>query len=120
MKNELETVAKAWDDTFNSGDTAKLAHFYTESGRVIPAGGAPLEGRDAIAKFFAEVRANGLTKHEIKITSVTDRGETVIASGTWSLSGPGEKGEGANFGGNWVNVLARDGTGWAVLLHTWN
>jgi len=120
MTKEIETVAKTWDDTFNSGDTAKLADFYAASGRVIPAGGAPLEGREEIAKFFSGVRANGLTKHEIKVGSIIDRGETVVASGTWSLSGPGDKGEGASFGGNWVNVLARNDSGWTVLLHTWN
>lgn len=117
MKNELETLAKAWDATFNSGDMAKLAGFYAASGRVIPAGGKPAEGRDAIADFFAGVRANGLTKHEIKIDAVVDRGDTAIATGTWNLSGSGD---GANFGGNWVNVLAREGTGWTILLHTWN
>lgn len=120
MTNALETVAKAWDDTFNSGDTEKLGGFYAASGRVIPSGGAPIEGRDAIAKFFAGIRGNGLTKHDIKVASVIDRGDTVIASGTWNLTGPGEKGEGASFGGNWVNVLAREGAGWQILLHTWN
>lgn len=120
MKNEIETVAKAWDETFNSGDTTKLAAFYAVSGRVIPAGGTALDGRDAIAKFFASVRANGLTKHEIVVHSVVDRGDTAVASGTWALSGPGENGNGATFGGNWVNVLAREGDGWKTLLHTWN
>jgi len=120
MKNELETFAKAWDGAFNSGDMAKLAGFYASSGRVIPAGGKSVEGRDAIADFFAGVRANGLTKHEIKVHTVVDRGDTAIATGTWNLSGSSETGDGASFGGNWVNVLARDGAGWTILLHTWN
>jgi uncharacterized protein (TIGR02246 family) len=120
MKNEIETFAKAWDDAFNSGDVAKLAGFYASSGRVIPAGGKPAEGRDAIADFFAGVRANGLTKHEIKVHTVVDRGDAAIAVGTWNLSGLSETGDGASFGGNWVNVLARDGAGWKILLHTWN
>jgi uncharacterized protein (TIGR02246 family) len=120
MKNELETFAKAWDGALNSGDMAKLAGFYANSGRVIPAGGEPVEGRDAIADFFAGVRANGLTKHEIKVNTVVARGDTAVATGTWNLSGSSETGDGASFGGNWVNVLARDGAGWTILLHTWN
>lgn len=120
MTGEIEAFASAWDQSFSAGDFAKLKGFYADTARVIPSGGKPVEGQEGIAAFFADVRSNGLTTHAIDVQSVTARGDTVIASGGWSLSGANSAGEPQKFGGNWVNVLARDGDSWKILLHTWN
>ena len=120
MTDEIQSFAKAWDSAFNGGEMSKLAGFYVDAARVIPAGGEPVDGNDAIGTFFADVRAKGLTTHRIDVHAVVDRGDTAIASGTWRLTGSAEGGEAVKFGGNWVNVLAREGDGWRILLHTWN
>ncbi|MDH4981357.1 DUF4440 domain-containing protein [Hyphomicrobium sp. D-2] len=120
MTSSIAAGAERWDATFNGGDTAELAKFYAADARVIPAGGAPVAGPEAIGKFFADLIANGFKDHRITVESVTEKGPIAIASGKWALSGPGEGGATAQYGGNWVNVLERDGDGWRVLLHTWN
>lgn len=117
MTTAIETFTSAWDTAFNAGDFASLARTYAKTGRAIPAGGAPVEGQDTIAAFFADVRSKGLTKHQITIQSLTERGDTAIATGRWQLSGASRT---EKFGGNWVNVLERDGDSWKILLHTWN
>lgn len=120
MTGEIKAFAEAWDSAFNAGDMAKLAGFYAERPVVVPAGDKPVEGQEAVGAFFADVRAQGLTTHRIDVQAVIDRGETVIAHGTWSLIGATDGGGALKFGGNWVNVLARDGGTWKILLHTWN
>lgn len=120
MTVAIEAFAKTWDETFDAGDLSKLKGLYAGSARVIPSGGAPVEGQDAISALFAEVRANGLTKHNIEVRNIVTRGDTIIASGAWSLSGTSKGGEAQKFGGNWVNVLGREGDSWKILLHTWN
>lgn len=115
MIGDIAALAATWDRSFSSGDFAALKSYYADGAQIIPSGGKAVEGRDAIGAFFADVRANGLTKHSIDVQSVTAHGDTIIASGGWSLSG-----ENQQFGGNWVNVLGRDGDNWKILLHTWN
>lgn len=117
MTTAIENFAKTWDSAFNAGDLTSLARSYAKPGRAIPAGGAPVDGQDAIAAFFADVRSKGLTTHKITVQSVTERGNTAIATGLWQLSGASAA---EKFGGNWVNILERDGDSWKILLHTWN
>jgi len=120
MTGKVETAAERWDAAFNSGDTATLANYYAPDARVIPAGGAAVFGAEAIGKFFADLIAKGFSGHRISVEKVEEKGPIAIASGKWQLSGPGEGGATAQYGGNWVNVLERSGDGWRVLLHTWN
>jgi len=120
MSGDVKTAAERWDATFNSGDTAALANFYASDARVIPSGGTEVFGAEAIGKFFGDLIAKGFSGHKITVDNVADKGPVTIATGKWQLSGPSEGGATAQYGGNWVNVLERDGDGWKVLLHTWN
>lgn len=120
MTPDIQDFARNWDRSFNAGDVSELADLYAPEANVVPAGAHPVCGADAIGRLFADVRSKGLTEHEIAVRSLIDRGDTVVAIGTWTLSGTSESGARQQFGGNWVNVLRRDGESWKILLHTWN
>ncbi|MFA5901062.1 MAG: DUF4440 domain-containing protein [Hyphomicrobium sp.] len=120
MTTDVKAAAERWDAAFNGGDTDTLAAFYAADARVVPAGGAPVVGAGPIGKFFAELLANGFSAHKITVDNVDEKGPIAIATGKWQLSGPGEGGAVAQYGGNWVNVLERTDAGWRILLHTWN
>ncbi|HET6390925.1 YybH family protein [Hyphomicrobium sp.] len=120
MTSEVATQAAKWDDAFNKGDTASLGGFYASDALVIPAGGAPVKGPEAIGKFFKDLQSNGFAAHKIAVDNVIEQGDTLIASGKWQLNGPGENGATKQYGGNWVNVVKRTGSGFQILLHTWN
>lgn len=117
---DVKAAAERWDAAFNSGDTGALAGYYADGARVVPAGGAPVEGPEAIGEFFAGLIANGFSGHKITIENVDENGPITIATGKWALSGPEAGGEKPQFGGNWVNVLERGDNGFRVLLHMWN
>ncbi|MHC2001935.1 YybH family protein [Methylobacterium sp. CM6241] len=120
MSLQGQAIADLWDQTFNKGDTAALGKLYSDEGKVIPAGGSPVQGADKISAFFADLQAKGFKDHKITVQDTTQRGETVILAGLWQLTGPGEGGQSQSYGGNWVNVLEPHGDGWRALLHTWN
>lgn len=120
MSSQGQAIADLWDQTFNKGDTAALGKLYGENGTVIPAGGSPVQGPEAIAAFFADLQAKGFKDHRITVQDAVEKGETLILTGRWQLNGPGEGGATQTYGGNWVNVLERQGDGWRTLLHTWN
>jgi len=115
MISDFIAFAAKWDQLFNEGDVAKLENLYDTEATVVPAGGAPAKGPAEIGQFFMDVRSKGLTRHEIAVHSCIERGGVAVAIGTWSLSGGDQE-----FGGNWVNVLGRDGDTWKIILHTWN
>lgn len=120
MTSEVANKAAKWDDTFNQGDTVSLGSFYASDALVIPAGGSPVKGPEAIGNFFKDLRANGFSDHKIAVDNVIENGDTLIASGKWQLNGPGENGASKQYGGNWVNVVKRNGGDLQILLHTWN
>lgn len=120
MTINVQANAAKWDDVFNQGDTTGLGEFYASDALVIPAGGAPVTGPAAIAQFFDGLQSKGFTGHKIAVDNVIEKGDTVVASGKWQLNGPGENGATKQYGGNWVNVLGRNGEDWRILLHTWN
>jgi ketosteroid isomerase-like protein len=115
--NDIRAFAAKWDEIFNEGDVSKLEGLYDSEATVVPAGGTPAKGPAEIGKFFSDIRSKGLTRHEIAVHSLIERGDVRVAIGTWSLSGVDDD---QKFGGNWVNVLSRDGGTWKILLHTWN
>lgn len=120
MNTQGQAIADLWDQTFNSGDTAELGRLYSDDGQVIPAGGPPVRGAQAIAAFFADLQGKGFKGHRITVQDAAERGSTLILTGRWQLNGPGESGATQDYGGNWVNVLERRGDGWRTVLHTWN
>jgi uncharacterized protein (TIGR02246 family) len=119
MTSQNQALADTWDETFNKGDTSSLGKLYSSDGKVIPAGGAAVKGPEAIAAFFADLQTKGFKDHKITIQDASEKGEYLILTGRWQLTGPGEAGE-VQYGGNWVNVLERHGSDWRVVLHTWN
>jgi ketosteroid isomerase-like protein len=120
MKDLITTSAHNWDKAFNSGDINGLAAFYATNAQVIPAGGAPVGGPDAIGAFFADLKSKGFSDHAITVDKVLDLGTTQVAIGKWQLKGPSDGGSKTQYGGNWVNVLSRSSNDWRIVLHIWN
>lgn len=120
MSADFQKLASRWDSTFNSGDMTGLSKFYANDGSVVPAGGTPIDGSAGIAEFFGDLRAKGFAEHRIDVAKVVSKGETAIATGTWQLNGPGDNGTTQLYSGNWINVLAREGQNWRIVLHSWN
>ena len=116
---DAQAAAARWDKTYNSGDMDGLKALYATDAMVIPKGAA-VSGADKISAFFAGLKAKGFEEHAIKVNSAQMKGDVLLVTGRWSMSGPGEGGAKKTFEGNWVNVLEREGKDWRTVLHTWN
>ncbi|CAO4141211.1 ketosteroid isomerase family protein [Methylorubrum thiocyanatum] len=67
MNAHGQAVADQRDQTFNKGDTSGLSKLYSEEGQVTPAGSSPVRGAQAIASFFADLKAKGFKDHKITV-----------------------------------------------------
>ncbi|WP_213253491.1 nuclear transport factor 2 family protein [Bradyrhizobium sp. sBnM-33] len=103
--------------TFNSGRIADLARFYTLDARVVPPGRSAVVGAEAICRFFADIRAQGFRDYVVDLGDVFAKDASLVASGRWALRGLDD---GGPYKGNWLNVFARERTGWLIAVHMWN
>lgn len=117
---EAKAAAERWDQIYNKGDMDGLKSLYVSDAMVIPKGAA-VSGADSIQTFFSGLKSKGFDDHTVKIQAAQMRGDLLVATGRWQMSGPGgEGGAKKTFEGNWVNVFQKEGTGWRSVLHTWN
>lgn len=117
--SDAKSAAARWDQTYNSGDMDGLKALYATDAMVIPKGAA-VSGAEGIGAFFAGLKAKGFEDHTVKVQSAQMKGDLLLVTGRWAMSGPAEGGAKKAFEGNWVNVLERKGNDWRTVLHTWN
>ncbi|WP_051093049.1 DUF4440 domain-containing protein [Methylobacterium sp. 77] len=116
---EAQGAATRWDQTYNAGDMDGLKGLYVADAMVVPKGAA-VSGADGIGTFFAGLKAKGFDDHKTKVQTAQMKGDLLVVTGRWAMSGPGEGGAKKAFEGNWVNVFERKGNEWRTVLHTWN
>ncbi|WP_375410329.1 YybH family protein [uncultured Methylobacterium sp.] len=117
---DARAAAERWDQAYNKGDMDGLKGLYVSDAMVIPKGAA-VSGADSIQTFFSGLKSKGFDDHTVKVQAAQMRGDLLVATGRWQMSGPGgEGGAKKTFEGNWVNVFQKEGTGWRSVLHTWN
>lgn len=116
---DAQAAADRWDKSYNSGDMDGLKGLYVADAMVIPKGAA-VSGADGIKTFFAGLKAKGFDDHKVKVQSAQMKGDVLVVTGRWQMTGPGEGGAKKPFEGNWVNLMERQGDGWRTILHTWN
>lgn len=115
---DAQKAADKWDSTYNSGNMTELVKLYSPDAIVVTKG-QPQNG-EGIENFFSGLKSKGFDDHKVVVKSVIPKGNMLIASGRWEMSGPGEGGAKKKFDGNWVNVLERSSNEWRTVLHTWN
>jgi uncharacterized protein (TIGR02246 family) len=90
---ELEKAQAAWEAAFNAGDGAAAAEaVFTEDARLMPPGEPVVEGRDAVAAYWQGGFDAGFRDLELGVIAVEIHGDTMIETGTWSVTLPGEDG----------------------------
>lgn len=118
MQREAQALVDGWTRTFNTGRSSDLARFYTQDARIVPPGRSTVVGVEAICGFFADIRAQGFRDYTVEIADVFVKDASLVASGRWTLRGPGDGLQ--LYKGNWMNLLAQGGTGRLIAVHMWN
>lgn len=119
----IEAAQARWEQAFAAGDGAAAAEaVFTEDARLLPPGEPMVEGREAIAQYWQAGFDMGVKDLQLGLTAVEMVGEdTMIETGTWSVTVPTEDGSTVQIGGKTLVVwkLEADGV-WRMSQDMWN
>lgn len=111
----------AWNTAFNARNGDALAALYTAEAVLVPPTGTTIKGTAAIREFWNGLFKAGFKDHKIDLVGVRQEGKLTIAVAKWQATGPDEKGEPKQYGGQLVNILETQEDGQVrSILHTWN
>lgn len=120
MQPQIQALVDRWTAAFNAGRTDELASFYAPDARLVPPGRPVLKGVEALRGFFRDIRGQGFRDYQVAIDDTFAKGESTVASGRWTVTGPGPDGASHRYDGNWLIVLQGNGAPDQFLVHMWN
>lgn len=110
---DLDALLQQYQSAWNKGDAKSLAALYTQNAVRMQTTGAPLMGRAAIEKYFADSFAGAWKGTTLTLKAgATQRlnADVRIQEGTFEVSG----GTGAPQRGRYLNTVVRDGGQWKL------
>jgi ketosteroid isomerase-like protein len=120
-KNDVIKAYAEWDAAFNKGDAKTIADEYLPNAMVLPPTHEVESGQAAIEKFFAGLRANGVTDHKLQLIDVGGDDKVVFGTANWSAKGKDKDGKPATFSGIATHVFERQPDNSLKLrVHTFN
>lgn len=121
VSQQLASNNEAWDNAFNNNQLSTLFAMYDQAATVIPAGGEPVHGLDAISSFWKGMKDNGVDGHALTVKTAHIEPNIAIQHGKWGAGVTAASGERQNFQGNVHIVHRRQPEGdWKILTHIWN
>ena len=85
IRAAIEAANAQFVATAAKGDGAGLAALYSKDGQVMPAGSDPIQGTDAIQKFWQGALDSGITGVTLKTIEVYGKGATATEVGQYEL-----------------------------------
>ena len=116
MQSAIAKGSAAWQAAFNAGDGAAVAALYTSDASLLPPGGDPVQGREAIQGFWTEATSTGGT-FSLETVEVAGHGDMAVEIGTYS--GTGADGAHTDHGKYMVLWKKVDGA-WKMHRDMWN
>jgi uncharacterized protein (TIGR02246 family) len=114
---EVDAVAQAFHDGVANQDAVALATLYAESGRFLPAGMEPCEGRAEIQAAMQQLLDMGARSLDVEPLDVREAGDMTIEYGRYTLGIEPEGADAVTEIGKYVVVheTQQDGTTKIVL-----
>jgi len=85
VRTAIEAANAQFSAAVTSGDGAALAALYSTNGQVMPAGSDPIQGTDAIQKFWQGALNSGVAAVGLKTIDVFGHGPTATEVGEYEL-----------------------------------
>ncbi len=87
VRAAIAAIDKKFMEDANRGDAAAGAAAYTDDAILMPPNHSPLEGKQAIEKYLAEIGSQlKASNFQLSILEVDVQGDTTIVRGTYSSS----------------------------------
>ena len=121
-RTAIEERTTAFEQAYNSGDSAALAELYTEDAAILPPDAARAEGRDAIGRFWGGAMEQGLKNLDLTATEVEGMDDAAVEIGTFTATAPAAEGGGeSEVAGKYLVVWKRGDDGaWRLHRDIWN
>ena len=118
----MEADNARWLAAYNTNTPAAFPAMYTKDAVVLPPGAQPVDGREAIGKFWEERLKPGNRKdHTFEIVKIGQDGHLAYQEARWTLAIINKTGEPTKLSGNTVRIFEQqaDGT-WLTKVHIFN
>jgi len=112
VRARIEQANERFKDCFGRQNAEAMAALYTASGQLLPTGSGPIEGTQAIERFWQGIFDSGLTRADLETVDVFAGadGETATEVGRYRLAA----GEQEADVGKYVVVWVRTPDGWKM------
>jgi len=124
VREQFVALAKKFDDAWNKNDAAAMSALYADDAVIVDDTG-PIQGRDAIAKHFADLFQNvHFSDHVVTVEAYSPHmigtGNEIWWNGKWTSTIQVKSGDPIHSSGYWGMVSVRQGDIWKCQLETWN
>jgi uncharacterized protein (TIGR02246 family) len=119
-KRDVEEFTRRFESLFYAGDAAAMASFYTRDARLMAEDTDPIQGREAIERFWRATcdRAKAATvRRAIALQEVAASGDLGYALGIVTLSFPKENGQERKVTFKYATIWRRENDGqWRLVV----
>lgn len=84
-KAAIEAMTAKWEAALNAGDAAAMTGLYAKDAALMPPGGEPVKGHDAITEVWGGMTSEGVTG-KLKAVEVYGMGDMAVEVGTYTLN----------------------------------
>ena len=112
VRPAIEAANAQFSAAVARGDGSGLAALYAADGQVLPAGSEPIQGTDAIQKFWQGALDSGIAGVGLKTLEIFGHGSTATEVGQYELRDKAGK---ALDHGKYIVVWRREGGKWKLL-----
>ena len=122
LRAAMEADNARWLAAYNTNTPAAFPAMYTKDAVVLPPGAQPVNGREAIGKFWEERLKPGNRKdHTFEIVKIGQDGHLAYQEARWTLAILNKTGEPTKLSGNTIRIFEQevDGT-WLTKVHIFN
>jgi len=119
---QVDSINQGFGAAMNAKDSTASAGFYADDARLMPAGMARVDGKDAIRSALAGFQATpGLTFEATSTEKmVSEAGDLVVDIGTYHMNWTGAKGKPVEEVGKYVTVFKKVNGEWKIVVDTFN
>jgi len=111
-REAIQSTNAKFSALFAKGDAAALSALYAKDAAVMPAGGEPVRGSQAIQKFWQSAIASGVAGVEVKTVELYGGGKTATEVGEYALLDKAGK---ALDRGKYIVIWKQQGGEWKLL-----
>ena len=121
LRVAMEKHNVAWLDAFNQPRIENFPGMYTADAVLMPPGGKPIQGPQAIAEWWGSRYKAGAREHTFDLLETRDDGKLAYQSAQWTAVFVKESGERTPYTGNSLRVFEKQPDGqWKIKVHIYN